>query len=143
MTVHGGDVWQVGDELGIAASEILDFSANINPRGLPPPARERLRRDASDCRLLSFYPDPSARRLREALSQQRAVTPDAIVVGPGAESLLTPILRCLQPERALVPVPAFGEYRRVCEQLQIEFAPFALQRSEFLRTPVDHLCKSI
>lgn len=143
MTVHGGDVWRVGEELGITASEILDFSANINPRGLPPQARERLKRDASDPRLLSFYPDPSARRLREALSQQLAVPADAIVVGPGAESLLAPILRYLHPTRALVPIPAFSEYRRVCEQEQIEFSPFPLQRSELFRMPVDRLCGRI
>jgi threonine-phosphate decarboxylase len=64
MIAHGGDVWQVGEELGIPALELLDFSANINPRGLPPGARERLAKDASDSRLLSLYPDPSARRLR-------------------------------------------------------------------------------
>jgi threonine-phosphate decarboxylase len=143
VTVHGGDVWQVGEELGIAASEILDFSANINPRGLPLRARERLERDASNARLLSFYPDPSARRLREVLSQQLAVTADAIVIGPGAESLFAPILRYLRPTRALVPVPSFGEYRRVCEQEQIEFSPFSLQRSEFFRTAVDRLCSRI
>jgi threonine-phosphate decarboxylase len=143
MIVHGGDVWQVGQELGIAASELLDFSANVNPRGLPPQARDRLARDASDPRLLSFYPDPSARRLREALSEQLAVTPDAIAVGPGAESLLAPILRSLQPRQALVPVPAFSEYRRVCEQQQIEFAAFPLHRSELFRTPVDGLCRRI
>jgi threonine-phosphate decarboxylase len=56
---HGGDVWQVAEELGIRASELLDFSASINPRGLPANARELLARDASDPRLLSFYPDPS------------------------------------------------------------------------------------
>ena len=143
MTVHGGDVWQVGEELGIAAPEILDFSANINPRGLPPRARERLERDASDARLLMFYPDPSARLLRGALSKQLAVSADAIVIGPGAESLLAPILRYLQPMRALVPVPAFGEYRRVSEQEQIEFSPFPLERSELFRMPVERLCESI
>jgi len=143
MIVHGGDVWQVGEELGIAPAEILDFSANINPRGLPPRARERLARDASDARLLSYYPDSSARRLREVLSEQFGVTPDAIVIGPGAESLLAPILRYLQPKRVLVPVPAFGEYRRVCEQEQIEFSSFPLQRSELFRAPVDRLCQRI
>ena len=39
MTVHGGDIWQIGEDLGIAPSDLLDFSANINPRGLPPRAR--------------------------------------------------------------------------------------------------------
>jgi threonine-phosphate decarboxylase len=143
MIVHGGDVWQVGDEMGIPVSQLLDFSANINPRGLPPQARDRLARDAGDPRLLSLYPDPSARRLRNALSEQLAVDADAIAVGPGAESLLGPILRCLQPKQALVPVPSFSEYRRVCEQQQIEFAAFPLHRAELFRTPVDGLCRRI
>ncbi len=141
--MHGGDVWQVAEELGIPAWELLDFSANINPCGLPPRARARLACDASDSRLLSFYPDPSARRLRIALSEQLGVPAEAIVVGPGAESLLAPILQCLRPRRALVPIPAFSEYRRVCEQQQIEFVPFPLERSEWFRTPVDRLCRSV
>jgi threonine-phosphate decarboxylase len=143
MTVHGGDVWQAGEELGIPSTDILDFSANINPRGLPARALERLARDASDRRLLSLYPDPSARSLRDALSEQLGLAADAIVVGPGAESLLAPILRCVQPRRVLAPIPAFGEYRRVCEQQQIEFVPFALERSELFRMPVDRLCRRI
>jgi threonine-phosphate decarboxylase len=147
MIAHGGDVWQAGEELGIAASELLDFSANINPRGLPPGALARLIHDASDSRLLSFYPDPSARRLRHALSQKLAVPSDAILIGPGAESLLAPILRCLQlspgKRRALVPVPAFSEYRRVCEQQQFEFLPFGLDRSELFRVAMDRLCARI
>jgi threonine-phosphate decarboxylase len=143
MTAHGGDVWQAGEDLGIPAADLLDFSANINPRGLPPLARQRLLHDASDARLLGYYPDPSARRLRKALSQQLAVAPDAIVVGPGAEALLAPILRCLDPRRALVPVPAFSEYRRVCEQQQIQFRPYPLDRSEWFRTPVDRLAQCI
>src|SRR5271155_1424377 len=112
MTVHGGDVWRGAQELGIPASEILDFSANINPRGLPPRALRRLARDASDPQMLSRYPDPSARLLRQALSDQLGVPADAIAVGPGAEALLSPILRCevgghASERRALVPIPAF------------------------------------
>jgi threonine-phosphate decarboxylase len=141
--MHGGDVWQVAEELGIPAADLLDFSANINPRGLPRKAQERLAADASDARLLACYPDPSAQRLRAALSERLSVEPDAIVVGPGTESLLAPILRCLEPQRARVPVPAFSEYRRVCEQQRIDLAPFPLERSEFFRTPVDRLCQSI
>ena len=106
-------------------------------------AENCLARDASDSRLLSLYPDQSARRLRNALSEQLGVTSDAIVVGPGAESLLAPILRCLHPQRALVPIPAFGEYRRVCQQQQIEFVPFTLERSELFRISVERLCHRI
>jgi threonine-phosphate decarboxylase len=152
---HGGDVWQVAEELGIPVSEvgleialasaleILDFSANINPRGLPPRAMARLTRNAADSRLLGMYPDPSARRLRKALSEQLAVPPEAIVVGPGAEALLSPILRCLRARRALVPVPAFSEYRRVCAQQDVEFVAFGLDRSECFRIPVERFCAGI
>ncbi len=143
MIVHGGDVWQVAEELGIQASDILDFSASINPRGLPANARERLARDASDPGLLSFYPDPSARRLRRALSEQHHVPPEAIAVGPGAEALIAPILRSLKPRRAVVPVPAFSEYRRACTQERIEFVPFPLDRTEFFRIDIARLCHSI
>jgi threonine-phosphate decarboxylase len=138
VTVHGGDVREVAEQLGIDPSEILDFSANINPRGLPPPALERLSQG-----LLGMYPDRSARRLREALSKKLSVPPEAIVVGPGAEALLTPVLRCLRASRALVPVPAFGEYRRVCAQENIEFIPFLLERAECFRLPVDRFCQRV
>jgi len=141
--MHGGDVWQVAEEFGIPPEELLDFSANINPRGLPHRARERLARDACDSRLLSYYPDPSARRLRKALSERLTVSAESIIVGPGAEALLNPILQCLQTRRALAPVPAFSEYRRVCEQQGIEFAPFLLKRSEGFRTPVDRFCQHL
>jgi threonine-phosphate decarboxylase len=143
VIAHGGDIWRASEELAIPATELLDFSANINPRGLPVKALERLVRDASDARLLSFYPDPSARRLREALGRQLMVDFESVVVGPGAEALLGPILRCLAPPSALVPVPAFSEYRRVCAQAGIAFAPFALERSESFRVPVEDFCRRI
>ncbi len=143
MTVHGGDIWQVGEEQGIVPSDLLDFSANINPRGMPPRARERLVRDAADARLVGAYPDPAARHLRRALGEQLGVAPETIVVGPGAEALLSPILRCVRARRMLVPVPAFSEYRRVCEQEQIEFVPFPLNRNELFRIPADRLSEGV
>ena len=143
MTVHGGDVWQVAEEFGIDASDLLDFSANINPRGLPEAARQRLARGAADPRLLSFYPDPSARALRHALSEKHRLDTDSIVIGPGAEALLSPILRTLAPRRALVPIPAFSEYRRVCEIEKINVAFFPLERSNLFCLPVGQFCGAI
>jgi len=143
MTVHGGDVWQVAEEFGLEPQELLDFSANVNPRGLPQRALERLARDAANPGLLKLYSDPSARTLKMALSRQHGVPAQAIVIGPGAAALLSPALRCLGAQRALVPVPAFSEYRRVCTQQQVEFVPFPLPRSDCFRVPVDRLSSAI
>jgi threonine-phosphate decarboxylase len=143
MTAHGGDVWQAGEAFGISPLSLLDFSANINPRGLPQRARQRLERDAADPHLLSLYPDPSGQRLRRALSAQLDVPPEAILLGSGAEALLSPLFRFLRPASALVPVPAFSEYRRVCESEQIEFAPLHLQAREQFLAPVRAICRRI
>jgi threonine-phosphate decarboxylase len=143
VTVHGGDVWQVAEELGIPVEELLDFSANVNPRGLPPHALARLARDAANPQLLRLYSDPSARTLRAALSRQLDLPPEAIVIGPGAEALVSPALRCFAARRALVPVPAFSEYRRVCAQQGVEFVPFPLAREDSFRIPVTRLCQTI
>ena len=141
--VHGGDVWQIAERLGIPASDLLDFSANINPRGLPHRARQVLARDAGDPQLPGRYPDPNASRLRDGLSKQLGVSRDAIVVGPGAEALLTPIMRCVGANRALVPIPSFSEYRRVCSRERIEFIPFPLDRGESFQVSVDRFCARI
>ena len=143
MIVHGGDAWEVARNLGIPVSELLDFSANINPRGLPPGALERLARDASNPGILGLYPDPSALALRMALSAHLGVAPEAIVVGPGAEALLGPALGSLGEHRALVPIPAFGEYRRVCDQHNVAFVPFPLDRADAFRLPIDRFCEAI
>jgi threonine-phosphate decarboxylase len=151
MTVHGGDVWQVASDLGIHAEELLDFSANVNPRGLPPCALARLAHDVTNPQLLRKYPDPSARTLRTALSRQLDVPPESIVIGPGAEALIGPALRTIGARRALVPIPAFSEYARVCAQQEIEFVPFPLERAECFRISrssrssrscIDRLCES-
>lgn len=141
--MHGGDVWQAGEALGIAAAELLDFSANINPRGLPARAAARLARDACDARLLGAYPDREARCLREALSRKLGVATESIVVGPGAEALLAPILRATAAASVLVPVPAFSEYRRVCEQQAAAFLLFGIGRAECFRLPVQRFCARI
>ncbi|PWU02394.1 MAG: hypothetical protein C5B51_20840 [Terriglobia bacterium] len=143
MSLHGGDVWQVGEELGLDPSNLLDFSANINPRGLPPRALERLASDASNQRTLGFYPDPSARRLRMALSRRLDIDPASIVIGPGAEALLSPALRRHPARRTLVPIPAFAEYRRVCLQQAIDCVPFPLDRAKCFRVPVNDLCRAL
>jgi threonine-phosphate decarboxylase len=140
MTVHGGDVWQVAEDAGLSAADLLDFSANVNPRGLPASALARLQHDAASAHLLRQYPDRSARTLRTAVSAQLGVPAEAIVIGPGAEALMLPALRSTGAVRALVPVPAFSEYRRICAQAEVEFVPFPLDREQCFRVSADDLC---
>ena len=111
-SVHGGDVSRVSARTGIPVERILDFSANVNPLGLPARAMEQLAHDARDPHLLMQYPDPEASQLRHALSQRLHIPVESIVIGAGADALIHATVRALAPQRCLIPVPAFSEYER-------------------------------
>ena len=124
---HGGDVQQVAREFGIPPGTLLDFSANINPRGLPHRALQRLARDSADPALLMRYPDPQARELRDVISGRLRVPGEAIVVGNGAAALIAATIRALQPRRCLAPAPGFAVYRQACALAGCEWHPLALE----------------
>jgi threonine-phosphate decarboxylase len=112
---HGGQVARVAREAGIPVDSLLDFSANINPMGLPPHAAERLAREAKDPRAWSRYPDPETPELRSALCRYLLVAPESIVIGAGAGSLIHAAVKALAPKRCFIPIPAFSEYERACQ----------------------------
>ena len=59
--VHGGDIYSAKERI---EGEIVDFSANINPLGLPQSVKETLG-NAMDA--FSHYPDPICRELVKEL----------------------------------------------------------------------------
>jgi threonine-phosphate decarboxylase len=127
--IHGGNVWEIAEQYGIPVESLIDFSANINPRGLPPGAMERLQRDTGNPNLITRYPDPSYAALRRALAERAGISPDAILIGEGAAALIGATLRAIKPARCLLPIPAFGEYARACASAETKVEPFQLDSS--------------
>ena len=64
---HGGNIYKKAKEMGIREEDILDFSANISPLGLPEHIRKAMI-EAIDGTI--NYPDPDCSRLKEAISKQ-------------------------------------------------------------------------
>ena len=131
--MHGGDVARAARESGTSADGILDFSANVNPLGLPAGAAERLARDARDPRTVSQYPDPAAQELRSLLSGKLGVAEESIVVGAGASALIQAAVHALAPRRCVIPVPAFSEYARAGRAYGCAIHTVPLHASETLR----------
>ena len=65
--VHGGDIYSAKERI---EGEIIDFSANINPLGLPQSVKEALG-NAMDA--FSHYPDPICRELVKELTRLQSV----------------------------------------------------------------------
>jgi len=102
---HGGDHAAYTEQYG--GADYLDFSANINPMGLPESARRALEQCADQC---TQYPDPHCRELRRALSAFEQVPQEWILCGNGAADLIYRTVWALRPKTALIPAPTFAEY---------------------------------
>jgi threonine-phosphate decarboxylase len=117
--LHGGDVYHLARTLGVAISDLLDFSANINPLGFPPgltgAVQEALRE-------IVHYPDRRCRKLRTALAAYHHLTPEAILVGNGSTELIYLAARVLGPRRGLIVTPAFSEYAHALELARVPVA---------------------
>lgn len=102
---HGGDIYSYAEQFGGRIP--LDFSANINPRGMPIAVRQAIQDAALQC---DRYPDPQCRALRAALGRRWELDPQKIFCGNGAAEIFYRLIHCLRPKRALLTAPTFGEY---------------------------------
>lgn len=140
---HGGDVWKAAAATDISVEDLLDFSANVNPEGLPVAALERLQQDAQDLRLLSWYPDRDATALTEQLAAYYQVPPSCIAIAEGAEALIGYALQAFGHGHCIVPVPAFSEYRRRLHAAKVEMSAFLLKAANQFRLPVERFCQEM
>ncbi|MBR5047713.1 MAG: aminotransferase class I/II-fold pyridoxal phosphate-dependent enzyme [Eubacterium sp.] len=104
---HGGNIYKKSRELGISEDQIMDFSANISPLGLPQEIRRAIIESIDG---LINYPDPECSRLREAIAAHDKVREEWISCGNGGADLLYRIAFGMKPGKVLLPVPAFVEY---------------------------------
>lgn len=127
MNTHGGDIYRLLRS-GFRYEEILDFSASINPLGMPSSAKEAIRDFIS---ISVHYPDPQQRNLRNTIGRYLDIDPDMILAGNGSTELIYLTLRALRPERVFIPVPTFSEYERASRCAGVEvFYLFGLQRDD-------------
>jgi threonine-phosphate decarboxylase len=124
--LHGGQLRQIAERFRIPISELLDFSANINPSGPPPSVVSALRASLDDLSTLAEYPDLEQTDLRQSLARYAATDEKNVVVANGFVPLLEATLRTLKIRTCLLPVPAFVEYRKTLERAGVETVPHTL-----------------
>lgn len=129
--VHGGDIYS--DPALKQAGEILDYSANINPLGIPAGVRRALKDAVAGC---VNYPDPFCRELRAGLSRYFSLPAEMIYCGNGAADVLFRIMAALKPKRTLLLAPTFADYEKAALAAGSKIDYFTLNESdEFAVTP--------
>lgn len=105
--IHGGRVFEAAHILGKHWSEIIDFSANINPLGQPRGLKKAVFGDFERTR---HYPEVYAESLVEKVAALTDLAPASLMAGAGSTPHLHLVARGLEISRPVVVGPAFAEY---------------------------------
>lgn len=107
MDFHGGNIYKIFREKNI--KEILDYSSNINPYGIPESLKKRI---TENLEILERYPDPDYIELRQKLAHLNKVDISNIVLGNGATEIIFLFMKVINPQKVLIVSPTFREYER-------------------------------
>ncbi len=122
MHIHGGDIYTY--------QNMLDFSANINPLGIP---ESVVRAAAAGAAASAAYPDTKCRRLKAAIAAHEQVPKEYIVCGNGAADLIYQLALAARPKRALLLAPGFYEYEQALRTVGCRVDFFYLKEEDGFR----------
>ena len=107
---HGGNLTWAARIAGCPVYSIRDFSASINPLGIPQTVVSAI---VDDIPGLAVYPNPDYPRLKACLARECGLAAKYIIPGNGSAELLTWAAKDLaQNDFTYLIAPAFGDYRR-------------------------------
>lgn len=126
-SIHGGNIREAAAWLGIDPQRLLDFSANINPLGMPESLKQAIYQNI-DC--LERYPDPAYPGLYKALATHHQLPESWLLAGNGETEVIYTLVQALAPRRAMLVVPGFAEYRRALQQVGCRIDEFMLAEAQ-------------
>lgn len=114
---HGGDMELFSRISGRAPEDILDFSVNVNPAGMPDFLRGMLFRNIAN---ISAYPEPFAETATRAAAEYHGISPEMILFGNGTNQIIHCLPRAFGIKNALIFEPAFSEYEKACRATKVK-----------------------
>ena len=138
MTIeqHGGNIYKASDQYGIAKQDILDYSANLNPLGIPDLLSNIF---VSNIQRTENYPDPECTALRNAISSYVNVNSYNIIIGNGASEIISMLFSVLMPKKLLIPAPTFNEYQRFADIFKCKVDYLLLKEQDNFKLDMEEL----
>ncbi len=137
---HGGGVHQAARECALPLNEILDFSASINPLGMPPAVMVAAQKGLAEA---LYYPEIDAASLTAALAGFHRLPLDCLLSASGSTELFYLGARVLRPRRALLVTPAFSEYERALALAGTTIEFFSLRPEDNFRLDLSQLLQCV
>ena len=126
---HGGDIY--------TNAVRLDFSANINPAGMPDAVKQALHDAVEHC---ERYPDPYCTELRRKIAEHERLPESCILCGNGAAEMIYAYAFALPKDKpALIVSPTFCEYEQALSAAGIAAEHYIMKESDGFRLTEDFL----
>lgn len=119
---HGGNIY---DENGCTNPDVIDFSANINPLGIP---GEVITAAVWSLKQSNIYPDSDCRLLTLKLAEFENISKDNILCSNGASDILFRLSYAVKPKKILVTAPSFADYERAGKAAGAEIIYYPLKK---------------
>ncbi|GAB7024556.1 cobyric acid synthase [Salidesulfovibrio brasiliensis] len=127
---HGGNLRRLAEAAGCDPSEILDFSANMNPLGPPSWLGQEV---GQALREIPAYPDPDCTDLIMAACERYKVWPTQVLAGNGASELIQAVAAIGGVRKAVIPSPAYVDYRRAARLAGLPVSEVAMNAENGFR----------
>lgn len=121
--VHGGDIYSGNRK----ERELIDFSANSNPLGMPESVLTAVQKSLQFCQC---YPDPLCRELTQAIARKENLSPQTVLCGNGAADLIYRLVLALKPQHAMILAPTFAEYEQALGVISCQVFTYPLHQEE-------------
>lgn len=121
-------------------SDLCDFSASINPLGVPLAARRVLQTAINK---VQHYPDPECLALVHAIAERHGLSPCNVLLGNGTVELIYAIPAALDIRHGLIIGPTFSEYERVLTLAHARVTRIVARSENDYRPPVYEVLEQV
>ena len=111
---HGGNAKEISRTNKIDYNKIIDFSANINPLGMPSSVKNAIIENLDEA---EKYPDITYFELKSAISEFENINMENLILGNGAAEVLFNVVRGINPKNSLIQAPTFSEYEEATKAI--------------------------
>lgn len=131
---HGGDIYD--EKLRSVQKDLLDYSSNINPLGIPASVKEALAQAINRC---DRYPDPFCRGLAHHIASFEGVREEQLFFTNGAADLFFRLASCIKPKKALLCAPTFADYEKALNTVGCQLTYYPLEPGKNFQLGEDYL----
>jgi len=117
---HGGNIYKYDHP-------VYDFSANLNPLGMPEAAGQAI---IDNMDKYESYPDPDSTELKAVIAGFHGITAAGICCGNGAADIIFRMALAFRPDSALIVTPTFTEYEEALALAGCDIEHFDLEEQK-------------